>query len=50
MQMLQIIPAMAFLAAGAKGMVIGPNILILPLLNPMHVAKGSRDVGRSEWR
>ena len=39
MQMLQIIPAMAYLAAEAKGMVIGPNILILPLLNPMHVAE-----------
>jgi len=39
MQMLQIMPAMAFLAAEAKGMVIGPNILILPLLNPMHVAE-----------
>ena len=39
MQMLQLMPAMAFLAAEAKGMVIGPNILILPLLNPMHVAE-----------
>src|ERR1700722_3897533 len=39
MQMLQIMPAMAFLAAEAKGMVIGSNILILPLLNPMHVAE-----------
>jgi alkanesulfonate monooxygenase SsuD/methylene tetrahydromethanopterin reductase-like flavin-dependent oxidoreductase (luciferase family) len=39
MQMLQIMPAMAFLAAEAKGMVIGPNILLLPLLNPMHVAE-----------
>jgi alkanesulfonate monooxygenase SsuD/methylene tetrahydromethanopterin reductase-like flavin-dependent oxidoreductase (luciferase family) len=39
MQMLQIMPAMAFLAAEAKGMMIGPNILILPLLNPMHVAE-----------
>src|SRR6201999_1268099 len=39
MQMLQIMPAMAFLAAEAKGMVIGPNILILPLLNPMHGAE-----------
>ncbi len=41
MQMLQIMPAMAYLAAEAKGMVIGPNILILPLLNPMHVAEES---------
>ena len=39
MQMLQIMPAMAYLAAEAKGMAIGPNILILPLLNPMHVAE-----------
>jgi alkanesulfonate monooxygenase SsuD/methylene tetrahydromethanopterin reductase-like flavin-dependent oxidoreductase (luciferase family) len=39
MQMLQIMPAMGFLAAEAKGMAIGPNILILPLLNPMHVAE-----------
>ena len=39
MQMLQIMPAMAFLATQAKGMAIGPNILILPLLNPMHVAE-----------
>lgn len=39
MQMLQIMPAMAYLAAEAKGMVIGPNILILPPMNPMHVAE-----------
>ena len=39
MQMLQITPMMAFLAAEAKGMTIGPNILILPLLNPVHVAE-----------
>lgn len=39
MQMLQIAPMMAFLAAEAKGMTIGPNILILPLLNPVHVAE-----------
>jgi alkanesulfonate monooxygenase SsuD/methylene tetrahydromethanopterin reductase-like flavin-dependent oxidoreductase (luciferase family) len=41
MQMLQIMPAMGFLAAEAKGMAIGPNILILPLLNPIHVAEES---------
>jgi len=41
LQMLQISPMMAFLAAEAKGMVIGPNILILPLLNPVHVAEES---------
>ena len=40
LQMLQISPMMAFLAAEAKGMMaIGPNILILPLLNPVHVAE-----------
>src|SRR5581483_11581486 len=39
LQMLQIAPMMAFLAAEAKGMAIGPNILILPLLNPVHVAE-----------
>jgi alkanesulfonate monooxygenase SsuD/methylene tetrahydromethanopterin reductase-like flavin-dependent oxidoreductase (luciferase family) len=40
MQMLQITPMMAFLAAETKGMMaIGPNILILPLLNPVHVAE-----------
>ncbi len=39
LQMLQITPMMAFLAAEAKGMAIGPNILILPLLNPVHVAE-----------
>ncbi|HEX2940647.1 MAG TPA: LLM class flavin-dependent oxidoreductase [Rhodopila sp.] len=39
MQMLQIMPAMAYLAAEAKGMVIGPNIMILPPMNPMHVAE-----------
>ncbi|MBV9827750.1 MAG: LLM class flavin-dependent oxidoreductase [Alphaproteobacteria bacterium] len=39
MQMLQITPVMAFLAAHAQGMTIGPNILILPPLNPVHVAE-----------
>jgi alkanesulfonate monooxygenase SsuD/methylene tetrahydromethanopterin reductase-like flavin-dependent oxidoreductase (luciferase family) len=39
MQMLQITPAMAYLAAHAEGMTIGPNILILPPLNPVHVAE-----------
>jgi alkanesulfonate monooxygenase SsuD/methylene tetrahydromethanopterin reductase-like flavin-dependent oxidoreductase (luciferase family) len=39
MQMLQIMPAMAYLAAEGKGMVFGPNILILPPMNPMHVAE-----------
>jgi alkanesulfonate monooxygenase SsuD/methylene tetrahydromethanopterin reductase-like flavin-dependent oxidoreductase (luciferase family) len=39
MQMLQITPLMGYLAAHAQGMTIGPNILILPPLNPMHVAE-----------
>jgi len=39
LQMLQITPIMAFLAAEARGMAIGPNILILPLLNPVQVAE-----------
>src|SRR5215208_3971339 len=33
MQMLQITPMMAYIAAHAQGMTIGPNILILPPLN-----------------
>jgi alkanesulfonate monooxygenase SsuD/methylene tetrahydromethanopterin reductase-like flavin-dependent oxidoreductase (luciferase family) len=41
MQMLQITPMMAYVAAHAQGMTIGPNILILPPLNPMHVAEES---------
>ena len=39
MQMLQITPIMSYLSAYAQGMTIGPNILILPPLNPMHVAE-----------
>jgi len=39
MQMLQITPVMGYLAAAAGGMTIGPNILILPPLNPVHVAE-----------
>jgi alkanesulfonate monooxygenase SsuD/methylene tetrahydromethanopterin reductase-like flavin-dependent oxidoreductase (luciferase family) len=39
LQMLQIHTAMAYLVPEAKGMLIGPNILILPLLNPVHVAE-----------
>jgi alkanesulfonate monooxygenase SsuD/methylene tetrahydromethanopterin reductase-like flavin-dependent oxidoreductase (luciferase family) len=41
MQMLQIMPMMAYIAAHAQGMTIGPNILILPPLNPVHVAEES---------
>src|SRR5271154_4924603 len=39
LQMLQIHTAMAYFVPEAKGMLIGPNILILPLLNPVHVAE-----------
>src|SRR3954464_11262212 len=39
MQMLQITPVMGYVAANAQGMTIGPNILILPPLNPVHVAE-----------
>src|SRR3989442_7006202 len=39
MQMLQITPVMGYVAAHAQGMTIGPNILILPPHNPMHVAE-----------
>ena len=41
MQMLAPIPMLAYLAREAEGMTIGPNILILPLLNPAHVAEDS---------
>ena len=39
MQMLQITPVMGYVAANAQGMTIGPNILVLPPLNPVHVAE-----------
>ncbi len=39
LQMLQLMPVMGYLAAHAQGMTIGPNILILPPLNPVHVAE-----------
>jgi hypothetical protein len=39
LQMLQLTPVMGYVAAHAQGMTIGPNILILPPLNPMHVAE-----------
>ena len=50
MQMLQIMPAMGFLAAEAKGMAIGPNILILPLLNPDACRGGIGDAGCIDGR
>ncbi len=39
LQMLQLAPVMGYLAAQARGLTIGPNILILPPLNPVHVAE-----------
>jgi alkanesulfonate monooxygenase SsuD/methylene tetrahydromethanopterin reductase-like flavin-dependent oxidoreductase (luciferase family) len=39
MQMLAPIPMLAYLLHEAEGMVISPNILVLPLLNPIHVAE-----------
>jgi len=39
LQMLQITPLMAYLLREAEGMTIGGNILLLPLLNPVHVAE-----------
>jgi alkanesulfonate monooxygenase SsuD/methylene tetrahydromethanopterin reductase-like flavin-dependent oxidoreductase (luciferase family) len=39
LQMLQLGPVMGYVAAHARGMTIGPNILILPPLNPVHVAE-----------
>jgi alkanesulfonate monooxygenase SsuD/methylene tetrahydromethanopterin reductase-like flavin-dependent oxidoreductase (luciferase family) len=37
--MLQITPLMAYLLPEARGMTVGGNILLLPLLNPVHVAE-----------
>ena len=39
MQMLAPIPMLAYLAPAAEGMTLGANILIMPLLNPVHVAE-----------
>jgi len=39
LQMLQITPLMGYLLREAQGMTIGGNILLLPLLNPVHVAE-----------
>jgi alkanesulfonate monooxygenase SsuD/methylene tetrahydromethanopterin reductase-like flavin-dependent oxidoreductase (luciferase family) len=41
LQMLQIAPLMGYLLREAQGMTIGGNILLLPLLNPTHVAEES---------
>lgn len=39
MKMLATTPMLAYLAREAEGMLVGPNILVLPLLNPVHVAE-----------
>jgi len=39
MQMLAPIPLLSYLLRDAEGMTIGTNILIMPLLNPVHVAE-----------
>lgn len=39
MQMLAPVPMLAWLLREAEGMTIGPNILVMPLLNPIHVAE-----------
>lgn len=39
MQMLAPIPMLAYLAREAEGMTLGANILVMPLLNPAHVAE-----------
>ncbi len=39
LQMLQITPMMAYLLREARGMTVGGNIMLLPLLNPVHVAE-----------
>lgn len=41
LQMLQITPLMGYLAQAAQGMMIGGNIMLLPLLNPVMVAEES---------
>jgi alkanesulfonate monooxygenase SsuD/methylene tetrahydromethanopterin reductase-like flavin-dependent oxidoreductase (luciferase family) len=38
-QMAQPVPLLARMAAEAKGMAIGPGVLLLPLLNPLQVAE-----------
>jgi alkanesulfonate monooxygenase SsuD/methylene tetrahydromethanopterin reductase-like flavin-dependent oxidoreductase (luciferase family) len=44
LQMLQIAPLMAYLLREAEGMTIGGNILLLPLLNPVHIAEESATI------
>lgn len=39
MQMMAPIPMLAYFARDAEGMTLGGNILVLPLLNPAHVAE-----------
>ena len=46
MQMLAPIPLLANLLRDAEGMTFGPNILIMPLLNPVHVAEEAATLDR----
>ena len=48
LQMPQPMPLMAWLAREAEGMVIGPNIRILPLLNPVMVAEEAATHGPAD--
>src|SRR5579872_3410030 len=48
LQMLQIGPMMAYLMREAQGMIIGGNILLLPLLNPVHIAEERSEEHTSE--
>lgn len=41
LQMLQPVPLLAYLMPHAEGMLVGPNILVLPMLQPVHVAEES---------
>ena len=50
MQMLQLTPVMGYLAAHAEGMTIGPNILILPPLEPDACRRGGRDARCADRR
>ena len=50
LQMLQITPLMAYLLPEARGMTVGGNILLLPLLNPGARRRGSRHARRAQRR
>ena len=45
-QMLAPVPLLSYLLRDAEGMTIGPNILIMPLLNPVHVAEDAVTLDR----